>query len=814
VVYYNLAASADCYPSKVPLGSYSSVTIAYPPDAIRTLQTCSLNGGYKPVNYTQLYYPQANSIAAPGCSLAFGDPVDPAASNIQSNPIFSQPNEINSFDSRWLPCSKMYTPQFGIYDPPYALSKVTGQLVTSGQPLPTNPPATPGQGGSPAAPRPTGPMILHSVPQDPSPVKPPLPTTLPDKPAPTVIGTPPTADPGASSKDKPPGDPKPIATPAQSPGADNPRPTPSPKGGQDPPIIAQPITVGTQTVQQAPNGGIIAGTTTMAPGAQGTIGGVPVKVSSGFVVVGANTIALPVSPAPPLPTVAGNPIVTAPGGGVVVGGNTITAGGAAATVGGTVVSVLPSSGGLFVGGSTVALPVAPQPPLPTLGGQQIQTGPNSAIIIGGTTVTPGSAPITLGGTTFSVPVSGGGIVVNGNTMTIPPTPAATPPTVGGQQVQAGSNGAIVVGTDVIIAGGPAATIFGTVISALPGGSSVIVNGKTIPLAVAPAPTPPTVAGQTVQAGPNGAVIVGGTTITAGGPAATLSGTVVSVLPGGSSVIVNGKTIPLAVAPAPTPPTVAGQTVQAGPNGAVIVGGTTITAGGPAATLSGTVVSVLPGGSSIIMNGNTVPLAVAPAPTPPIVAGQTVQTGPNGAVIIGGTTITAGGPPVTISGIIISVLPSGGGLVIGASSTIVFPGAIPSAVNIGTDVLTYGAPAKTISGMLVSLGASGLEIGSTFVPITTGEVGNLGGIIYSAFGGGLGASPTGGKSNSTALATSTATPGGTSSGDIPTPTGSATTSGPASAKTSTTGNAGRTKDDVWLGMHALVLLAALWTVAMT
>lgn len=424
----------------------------------------------------------------------------------------------------------------------------------------------------------------------------------------------------------------------------------------------------------------------MAPGDQGTIGGVPIQVSSGFVVAVANTIALPLSPAPPLPTVAGNPIVNAPGGGggVVVGSNTIRAGGAAATVGGTVISVLPNSGGLVVAGSTVALPVAPQPPLPTLGGQRIQTGPNSAIIIGGTTVTPGSAPITIGGTTFSVPVNGGGVVVNGNTMTITPAAAATPPTVGGQQVQAGSNGAIVIGTDVIFAGGPAATISGTVISALPGGSSVVVNG------------------------------------------------------------------------------------------------------------------------------NTMPLAVAPAPTPPVVAGQIVQTGPNGAIIIGGTTITAGGPAATISGTIVSVLPSGGGLVVGGSSSIFFPGAVPTAVNIGTDILTYGAPAKTISGMLVSLGASGLEIGSTFLPITTGEVGNLGGIIYSAFGGSLGAPLTGGKSNSTALATKTATPGGSFSSGTQISTGSATTSGPASARTSTTGNAGRTMDDVWLGMHALLLLAALWT----
>ncbi|MCJ1246476.1 hypothetical protein MMC30_003684 [Trapelia coarctata] len=688
VVYYRLTAQADCYPSSVSLGSYSEVTIGYPPDAIKAAQTCGIAKGDQPINYTQLYYPEPNSIAAPGCSFAFGDPVDPAAYNIQGNPIFSQPTELLSYDTRWLPCSDLAVPGFGIYDPPYALTKVNPPPVTAAQPLPTMPPATPG-GGSPAIPTPTGPVVLHSVPQDPSPVKFTLATTPLDKPVPTVIAGPAQGDPGASSKDNQPGDPKTVVAPGKSSGAGNPGAGPSPKGGQDPPVVAQPVTIGTQPVQQAPNGGVVVGTTTMAPGAQGMIGGTLIKVSSGFVVAGASTIAIPAAPAPPLPTVAGNPFVTAVGGGLVVGGNTITAGGVAATVGGTVISVLPSGGGVVVGGKTVALPIAPQPPLPTLAGQPIQTAPNGAVVVGGNTVIPGGAPITVGGTTFSVPVNGGGIIVNGNTMTVPPAPAASAPIVGGHQVQAGPNGAVVIGTNVIFAGGPAATISGTVISALPGGSSVIVNGNTLPLAGPSAATPP-----------------------------------------------------------------------------------------------------------------------------PVVAGQTVQTGPNGAVVIGGTTLSAGGPAATISGTVISVLPSGGGLVVGGSSTILLPGAMPTAVNVGSNIITFGAPAKTISGMLVSLGTSGLEIGSTFVPVTTGEVGNIGGIIFSAFGGSPGASPTGGRSNSTAVTTKSATKGGTSSSGLQIPTaGSTTTSGPASAKTSTTGDAGRTKDDVWLGMHALLLLGALWSLTM-
>jgi len=621
--------------------------------------------------------------------MAFGDPFDPAAFNIQGNPIFSQPDEVLTYDPRWLPCTNLFVPHFGIYDPPYALTKASAPLVTSDQPLPTSPPATP-QSGIPTPPSPTGPVMLHTVPQDPSPVKFTLATTPQDKPAPTVIAAPPQGDLGASSKNNQSGDPKTVVAPGQSPEAGSPEPSPPPPRWSSSASRSATCHNRDPACPASSERGYSCWHDDHGSWSSRHCWRYTCQSVKRFRCRRWNYHSSPGCPGPNLPTVAGNPIATVAGGGIVVGSNTITAGGVAATFGGTGISVLPGGGVVIVGSSTVALPVAPRPPLPTLAGQPIQTAPNGAVVIGGNTVTPGGAPITVGGTTFSVPVNGGGIIVNGNTMTVPPTPAASSPTVGGQQVQAGPNGAVVIGTDVIFAGGSAATISGTVISALTGGSSIIVNGNTIPLALAPAATPP-----------------------------------------------------------------------------------------------------------------------------PVVAGQTVQTGPNGAVVVGGTTLSAGGPAATISGTVISVLPSGGGLVAGGSSTILLPGSIPTAVNIGSNIIVFGAPAKTISGVLVSLGTSGLEIGSTSVPITTGEVGNLGGIIFSAFGGSPGASPTGGKSNSTVLDTKTATPGRTSSTGSQIPTvGSATTSGPASVRPSATGNADRTKDDVWLGIHALLLLGVLWILALT
>jgi hypothetical protein len=179
------------------------------------------------------------------------------------------------------------------------------------------------------------------------------------------------------------------------------------------------------------------------------------------------------------------------------------------------------------------------------------------------------------------------------------------------------------------------------------------------------------------------------------------------------------------------PNIAGQPIQTAPGGGIIVEGQTITAGGSAATISGTVITVLPSAGGIIVGGSTILL---PGATETI-AGQPVLTASGGGIIIGGQTISAGGPPATISGTIISVLPNGGGVVVGSSSTL-FLNPVPTAVEIGSITIVEGASAVTVDGIAVSLGPSGLEVGSSLVPVTDYGTGNVGGIIYSALGGGF------------------------------------------------------------------------------
>lgn len=186
-------------------------------------------------------------------------------------------------------------------------------------------------------------------------------------------------------------------------------------------------------------------------------------------------------------------------------------------------------------------------------------------------------------------------------------------------------------------------------------------------------------GQDQDAQAPGIIMIGGSSLHPGGPAASISGTVISLA---SSHIVIGTstmTLPSAiVAPEkkdPQPPAIfslAGQTYRANPSG-FEVGGAILLPGSSPVYISGTPVSL--GSSQLIIGASTIPL---PNPTPTSI--------PTSYITMGGETITAGS-----SGILI------------ADST-----------------LTPGA-AITVNGNLISLGSSMLVVGSqtkTFAPIQT------------------------------------------------------------------------------------------------
>jgi len=291
-----------------------------------------------------------------------------------------------------------------------------------------------------------------------------------------------------------------------------------------------------------------------------------------------------------------------------------------------------------------------------------------------------------------------------------------------------------------------------------GGSGVPINPATTAVATTTSAIAIIPGVTFINDGSSSEIVVGSTTISAGGGVAVGSSTTFSVLPSGSGVevIANGRTstVPLPT-PVPSAPVATrpisiapGVTFQNGgsSSGIVIGGSATISAGGSAAVGAGTTFSVLPSGSGIeaVANGQTSTLALpTPATGAPsintapiaIAPGVTFQNdGSSQGVVVGGSTIVAGGAAATGSGgTTFSVLPSGNGVIAaanGRTSTLALPTAAASAEQGNVRPLTTSAPAVAVAGATISGGGSVVTIsGTTFSALPSGL-----GVVVESDGG--------------------------------------------------------------------------------
>lgn len=380
--------------------------------------------------------------------------------------------------------------------------------------------------------------------------------------------------------------------------------TPGGQSGNAPPPNS--VIADGNTIVRNPNGDVVVGSSTVAPGNTVQIANAPLSVGADNVVFGSSTYALPSAPTAGAVLIGNSPIVKAADGGVVIGSATFAAG-IQTKAAGQVISI--GSSQAVVDGITYALPSsagavvqavsAPSPVL--VADQSIVRAPNGGIVIGSSTIAPG-AQATIAGHAVSVGPSAA--VVDGTTYALPTTPGSVLQQAPNLAQNLGLSSKVTLANGAVItAGGNPATVDGTIIAIPSGGSRLIVNGKTVSPPTAIPSSIFTVAGQTFTASPTG-FLLNGQTITPKGPAITLSGTPISLGPSGLQI--GTSTIPLQ----PTPPsvfTVAGQTFTASPTGFVL-NGQTITPNGPAITLSGTVVSLGPSGLQI--GTSTIPLATA------------------------------------------------------------------------------------------------------------------------------------------------------------------------------------------------------------
>lgn len=343
------------------------------------------------------------------------------------------------------------------------------------------------------------------------------------------------------------------------------------------------ISVGSSLITATPGRPLVVAGTTLAPNVPVVVDGHTLSSgSAGLVVDGTSVIALPGSggQTPAAEFTIGSQTFTASAANaaspseIVIAGTTLSHGGPAATISGAVVSA--GSAGLVIDGEqTVQLPgeglvptAATSQAVLTIGSSTITailaTRSGNAIVVDGTTLSPGGSPVTVDGTHVSAGT--GGLVVNGaQTVRISkfeavPTAAAASQavlTIGSSTITAmaasGLDAAIVIDGTTLSPGGSAITVEGTKLSAGPAG--LVVDGtRTIQLsALKPAPTP-TDAWQTVltlgdstiaailSSASGKTIVVNGTTLSPGGSAITVDGTQLSA---GTAGLVVGGTITVA-----------------------------------------------------------------------------------------------------------------------------------------------------------------------------------------------------------------------------------------------------------------------------
>ncbi|MCJ1227851.1 hypothetical protein MMC12_004510 [Toensbergia leucococca] len=452
----------------------------------------------------------------------------------------------------------------------------------------------------------------------------------------------------------------------------------------------------------------VVGSQTLAPGSAAiTVGGTEISLapSATALIIGGSTQAVQVTEQASLPliTIAGSVITPNSASRYVVGTQTLAPGSPAITVSGSAISLAPSATALIVGGITQTIQAAGPVNLPvlTIAGSAITPNPASQYIVGSQTLVPGSA-IVVSGTTISLAPSASALVAF-NGITSAPQPTISALTIGGTIITPNAAGKYVVGSQTLAPGSPI-TLSGTTISVAASGSAIVINGVTSTLQ--PSPSALTIGGTIITPNAAGQYVVGSQTLTPGS-AITVSDTTISLAASGSAIVVNGVTS--TPQPAPSALTIAGTTVTPNAAGQYVVGSQTLTPGS-AITVSGTTISLAPSGSAVIINGVTSNLYATPSLL--AIAGLTLTPTSGSKYIVGSQTLSPG-EAITVSGTVVSLAPGASDIVVGGSTQVlqshsqglgglIYSGLGGSATKTGAAQFTGMAKKKE-----VGLGAAGL-----------------------------------------------------------------------------------------------------------
>ena len=386
--------------------------------------------------------------------------------------------------------------------------------------------------------------------------------------------------------------------------------------------------------------------------------------------------------------------------------------------------------------------------------------PSSIVVVGSQTLQPGQPAIIIGGVTpVSLVPSATAIVVGGSTtINLPQVftnpaqePARLPPvlSVGSSILTPNAATQFFVAPGQTLTPGGTATLDGTLISLAPSASFVVVGGSTQFLARGPVtPSPPqfvlgssTITAVPVQGGSsslndnnqnnaqnvnrNGGsgplFVIGDRLLVPGGQPITVSSTTLSLMSGGSSVVINGitsaVTTPSAVFVQPV--IAVGSSIfspVAGSGNTFVIADQTLIPGGQAITVSGTVISLAPSASFVVVDGQTSSLAnpAAAQITPPALSiGNGIfqpLPGTGTSYLIGSSTLTPGGV-VIVADTTISLAAGATALVINGRTSSITPSVQPVVTN--APLLTIGSRTySAISGTTFVIGGETLTPGGT------------------------------------------------------------------------------------------------------
>ena len=266
-------------------------------------------------------------------------------------------------------------------------------------------------------------------------------------------------------------------------------------------------------------------------------------------------------------------------------------------------------------------------------GAQTFTAHPTGFNIDNTVISPGDAAHTVDGTSMSLDKSG--VLAIGSSTVSLTNPLTTELVVAGQpfspdpplskvytiagQIFTPNPSVFSIANSIVSAGGPAATIDGTIIS-LGQSGALVIGSSTVNLPTqshTPYNKAYTIAGQTFTPDPS-AFSIASTTISAGGPAVTIDGTIITIPPSGTRLLGSSAIIPLlkshSTFPSDNDITIDGLQMEAQQSSFVVVGDdVTLSAGASGVSISGTVFSLESGGETLEVDGTG--RFALPTPTP-------------------------------------------------------------------------------------------------------------------------------------------------------------------------------------------------------